>query len=253
MTCYELPLNERVRSLLRLEFLYRQLDHFKNRDSVWDNRATLQSMFDVLEFISRNDIRSEVIKELERYSNYLDGLRSTPGIDLPALDSFLAQIGEITRQVHAMDSQALDNIRQNEFLSAIRQRSGVPGGACDFDLPGLHYWLQTDGSVRQQTLERWLEPLRPLQQAVSLILQLIRTSVDPSDRTAENGFYQQSLDGKVAHQLIRVVIPDDQSIYPEISGSRHRFSIRFMEQGRPDKRAVPRNEHITFQLACCVL
>ena len=36
-------------------------------------------------------------------------------------------------------------LRDSEFLSAIKHRSAIPGGTCDFDLPDYSYLAQSSG------------------------------------------------------------------------------------------------------------
>ena len=31
------------------------------------------------------------------------------------------------------------HLRENEWLMSIKNRTGIPGGACQFDLPSYHY------------------------------------------------------------------------------------------------------------------
>jgi cell division protein ZapD len=35
-------------------------------------------------------------------------------------------------------------LRENEWLMNIRSRAAIPGGACEFDLPSYHHWLNRD-------------------------------------------------------------------------------------------------------------
>ena len=46
---YEQPLNERVRTFLRLEHLFCQTDYTLRGFSVWDSRASLDSLVDTLD------------------------------------------------------------------------------------------------------------------------------------------------------------------------------------------------------------
>ena len=174
-------------------------------------------------------------------------------IGLPGvLDAILREIGITIEGLRGLNHMALEALRRNEFLSAVRQRSAVPGGICQFDLPTLHYWLQQDSSVRIRHLDNWLEPLQPLQLAIDLLLKLVRDSADPRQAVAVCGFFQQTLDSHSPNQLVRVWLPAEVGAFPEISGGRHRFTIRFMEQPDPNQRASQSEGDIQFWLACCV-
>lgn len=251
--CYEQPLNERVRSLLRLEFLFRQVEHALAGYSTWDSRAALQGLFDILTLTGRNEFKGELLKELERHAATLNRLRQTPAVHLDTLDSVLAEIGAVIRRIHRLDTMALDAVRQIDFLSAIHKRSQVPGGTCRFDLPALYHWLQRDSLVRDRHLQEWLAPFMPMGEAVALILRLIRESAVLRPEIAIRGFFQRSLDPSAPNQLIRVMLPSDGALFPGISGGRHRFTIHFLEQPDPNRRATQSSADIEFELACCVI
>lgn len=253
VVCYEHPLNERVRSLLRLEFLFQQVTHAVAGHSSWDSRAALQGLFDLLALTGRNEFKGDLLKELERHGATLSRLRQAPGVRAATLDSVLAEIDSVIGQVHGLDSLALEAVRQTDFLSAIHKRNQVPGGTCRFDLPAFYHWLQQDASIRAGHLREWLAPLLPLQQAATLLLRLIRESASPRPEIAVQGFFQRGLDSGTPHQLVRVLLPTGNALFPEISGGRHRFSIHFLEQPDPNRRAVQSSANIAFELVCCAI
>ncbi len=255
-TCYEQPLNERIRALLRLEFLFQQIEHatVSADASVWGSRMALQGLLDILDLTGRNEFKGELLKELERHAAALGRLRQTSGIDVAALDQTLVEIALVTDRVHNnLESWTMDAVRQTDFLSAIHKRNSVPGGACCFDLPALHSWLQQDSTVRNRHVHLWLEPFAPMREAVMLILRLIRDSATPQPEIARRGFFQRGLDNTVSTQLIRVLLRPHHGIFPEISAGRHRFAIRFLEQSNPNHRAIQSAADVDFALACCVM
>lgn len=251
--CYEQPLNERARALLRLEFLFQHVDHALAGCATWDSRAALQGLFDILAVTGRNEFKKELLKELERHAATLGRLRQSPGVDTLMLSDVLAEIGDVISQIHRPNSLALDAVRQNEFLGVAQKRFQVPGGACQFDLPALHYWLQQESEVRNQRLREWLAPFAPMRTAVFLVLRLIRDSAALQPAVAINGFFQRPLDANAPNQLIRVCLPSGEDRFPEISGGRHRFTIRFLEQPDPNRRAVASSTDVAFDLACCII
>jgi cell division protein ZapD len=57
---------------------------------------------------------------------------------------------------------------------------------------------------------------------------------------------------KDAHcRLLRVILGDNSDLYPEISGSQHRFTVRFLEWSTIESRAVQTGHDVSFQLAIC--
>ncbi|MDQ2693837.1 MAG: cell division protein ZapD [Pseudomonadota bacterium] len=250
---YEQPLNERIRILLRLEFLFAQIDQAAAGNSAWEIRTALGGLLDILSLTGRTELRAELLKELERHAGTLQRLQDNPGVDPRMLEGVLDDIAAATERLHAMDSQRLDEVRQNELLNAIRQRSSIPGGTCQFDLPALHHWLHRPPEARLGHLRGWAAPLEPLREAVGLILRLTRQSATASTEVAYNGFYQRALDNGAPNQLVRIVLPYEAEVFPEISGGRHRFSIRFLCQPTPQQRVAPVRDDVAFQLVCCII
>ena len=90
---YEFPLSERIRVFMRLEQLFLQLSHFLLHNTVWDKRAAINTLLDILTIFSRNDLKSEILKELKRHSSILNQIASSQGVDASKLDQILSEIG----------------------------------------------------------------------------------------------------------------------------------------------------------------
>ena len=249
---YEQPLNERIRTFLRLEFLFRQADHSLHGVSPWDSRATVACLIDILSIFGRNDLKNEVIKELERQAANLAPLERLPGVDRDKLGRTLGNMERLIDKLYVTQGQIGQLLKDNEFLCSVKQRSSIPGGTCDFDLPAYHHWLQLPVERRLNDLQGWLGEFTTLREALELILRQVRESAPPQTVTAPGGFYQQSLDTNAPFQLVRAVLPAEAPCFAEISGGKHRFTIRFMEP-RMEERPVQTTGDVEFQLACCAL
>jgi cell division protein ZapD len=138
-------------------------------------------------------------------------------------------------------------------LLAIKQRTSIPGGSCDFDLPALRFWLNQDQVKRVVDLERWAEPYLELESVIELVLSVIRDSAMPEKVVAENGFFHQSLDSQQSNQLLRISIPAGEEIYPEVSAGKHRYSVRFLNPLPIDDLPSQVKEDVTFCLTRCSL
>ena len=249
---YEQPLNERVRTFLRLECLFTGAYAHVDGPSPWESRMVLGHLLDILAICGRTDLKTEVMKELERQTALLEALRHNPEVDRGRLVALLEQLETLVDGLHAMTGQPGQSLRGQELLNAVRQRSSIPGGTCHFDLPGLHHWLHRPAEERSAQLRRWLEQLEPVRQAIALLLRLIRQSARPVRQQASGGFFQQALDPNAPTQLLRVTLPAASPCYAEISAGRHRFTVRFLRPG-PEGRAVQAEEDVDFLLACCTL
>ena len=63
--------------------------------------------------------------------------------------------------------------------------------------------------------------------------------------------YQHAMQKDVKCQLLRVILPAGSALYPEISGSQHRFTVRFLEWSTIDSRATQTHKDVAFRLAIC--
>ena len=248
---YEQPLNEKIRSFLRLEKLFQQYAFHMEHGSDWDNRVAIDSILEILAYTTRSDIKLEVLKELERQHTRLERLSKRPQIDQSQLTSILKSIQKRIAELQSINGQFGQETKNVELLSAIAQKSSVPGSICDFDLPALKHWLTMPKELRQKHIEKWFQPFAYLDHAVQLILDMLRHSEKATDEIAQNGFFQKSIDTSQTIQLLRISIPNDVTCYPEISAGKHRFSVRFMKNEDPSLRPEQCKEDVNFQLTMC--
>lgn len=238
---------------MRLEQLFQQLDHFMEGDSVWDSRAVIATLLDILALFSRNDLKSEALKELDRHSAVLIKMtRGQQDVDRGKLDRILAKLESLSKELYGTPGKIGLSLMENDLFKSISQRSAIPGGTCSFDLPAFHYWLQLGDAQRKQDLEDWIRPFRLIRSAIDILLNFIRTCAVPSDEQARGGFFQKTLDHTLPYQLLRVSVRRSEPYFAEISGGKHRFTVRFMI---PDtaQRPVQCPQDVGFQLTCCLL
>lgn len=248
---YELPLSERMRTFLRLEFLYQQMLYNCDDESGWATRATITTLLEILAILSRGDVRGEVHKELDYQISTLQRFQSQPGVDTRRLEHLIRNLLESRGEIADIGTQFLQPLKDSEFLRAIKHRNSIPGGTCEFDLPEYNHWLRQPYPRREQDLARWVGAIRPLCDAVVEVLWLVRESAEPAEKTAINGMFQHSMQKDVNCRLLRVILTNNSNLFPEISGSQHRFTVRFLEWSTIDSRAVQTGHDVPFQLAIC--
>lgn len=250
---YEHPLNERIRVFIRLETIYSEIDELIGYDSPTLNRTVVALIGDLLSIIQRGDIKSEMLKELERHIATFSKLRESPDVDTDLLENYLFKLQEMTARIHSVSGQIGASLKTDEFLSSIIQRCGIPGGTCDFDLPSLHYWLTRPFEERLSLINRWLGELGLVKETTRLIMELTRSSALHKEAVAENGLHQQSLEKNHPCQLVRVGLPADETCFPEISGNKHHFTIRFMRTASETERPQQISESVPFKLGICII
>jgi cell division protein ZapD len=77
---YEFPLNEKVRTWLRLEDMFDRVQLFTSRESARDHEVALARLFELLEAGSRADVKSDLLLELDRQRLMLESLRDNPEV-----------------------------------------------------------------------------------------------------------------------------------------------------------------------------
>src|ERR1700716_2689597 len=169
---FEQPLNERMRTFLRLDFLYNQALYHTEIASQWGSRGAMGSLIDILAITTRGDVRSDVLKELERHLATLGEFQSKPGVDPERLRTLVGNLQRLRGELMNAGSAFLQPLRDSEFLSAIKHRSAIPGGTCEFDLPDYYYWLAQSDEARTRTFNQWLRIFRPLCDAIAELLWL---------------------------------------------------------------------------------
>lgn len=248
---YEQPVSERMRTFMRLEFLYQQMLYNSELESRWATRSTIAGLLEITAIMSRGDVRSEVHKELDHQLDVLQRYQSQPDVDARRLDTLMHNLIASRAEVDGIGTQFLQALKTSDFLTGIKNRSAIPGGTCEFDLPEYSHWLRQSYQRRQQDMVRWIGTIRPLCDAVVAVLWLIRESAKPTDKLAINGMYQHNMQ-KTAHcRLLRINLSNGSPLYPEISGSQHRFTVRFLEWSTIDSRAVQTGHDVPFQLSIC--
>lgn len=250
---FEQPLNERIRACLRLEYLFNRMAQHRLDESPESALCAILILIEATDVLGRIDVKREIIKELERQQAKLLHMAHTPQVNAEKLHRLLDQQAQLLDQLHRFPGQPGGHLKQHELINAIRQRASIPGALCSFDLPALHYWLSLPSTERNDDIEMWIAPLAPITQANDLVVQLIRTSVQPTPQIAESGFFQLNLDSTAPYQLIRVIAAPNAAYYPEISASKHRVTVRFMQMDRQSGHAYQVNFDVPFEFAACQL
>jgi cell division protein ZapD len=249
---YEYPLNERIRTLLRLEDLFERSRHFIARTDPLDHHVALLTLFEILEVSGRADLKSDLLQELERQKQVLLSFRNNPEISEEALASVLRDIEQAAAALFSMTGKIGQYIRENDWLMSIKQRTGIPGGACEFDLPSYHFWLHRPAEDRIGQLAAWTGPLFPLRDGTAIILRILRESGKPQRLSAPLGTFQQMLGGKTA-QMLRVRLDPAANCVPEISANKYVLNIRFLTQASEDPKPRAADWDVAFELTFCNL
>ena len=92
MILYEYPFNENIRTMLRLEHLLDRLGQLLPREAAIDHHFALVTLFEILDVSARADLKSELLKELERHRSQFTAYRGNPNVSQQALDEITARL-----------------------------------------------------------------------------------------------------------------------------------------------------------------
>jgi len=247
---YEYPFNESIRTMLRLEHLFDRLGQLIERDAPVDHHYALATIFEIIDVGSRADVKSDLLKELEKHRLQLIGYRGNPSISEETLEGVIARIDGVFARLNQVAGKAGAALTANEWLMSIRSRISIPGGTCEFDLPAYYAWQQLDAKRRRADLLQWVGSLMPLAEALRVLLDLLRDSGAPHHVVAVGGQYSQSLPAGRIYRLMRVRLDPAQQLVPEISGHRLMVLVRLMRQ-EGDGRLRASEADTEFELTLC--
>ncbi|CAE6916711.1 cell division protein ZapD [Vibrio sp. B1FLJ16] len=240
---FEHPLNEKTRIYLRVESLLRQAHLASGFTDNHQYQLFFRALFDMVEIFEQLQLKSELAKDIEKQRLSYRHWLNVEGVDQSALSTLLSEIDVVHRQLMKAErfGQAL---KEDRFLSSIRQRFSLPGGSCCFDLPALHYWLHLPIERKKKDAQKWLGSLKPLSDALNLWLKLTRETGQFKAQIGRAGFFQSDADEA---NILRLHIPMNHGVYPMISGHKNRFAIKFMsfESGQAC------TQDVEFELAVC--
>jgi cell division protein ZapD len=247
---YEYPFNESIRTMLRLEHLFDRLGQLVARDAPVDHHFALATLFEIVDVASRADLKSDLLKELERHRSQFQAYRGNPQVAEAALDEVIGRIDHAFAGLNQLQGKAGQALASNEWLMSLRSRISIPGGTCEFDLPAYYAWQQHAPERRREDLTRWIATVLPLAEALKVLLGLLRDSGAPQRVVAPGGQFQQGLPQGRTYHLLRLRVDGDAGLVPEISGHRLMVSIRFM---RPDGDGRLRGAGVdtSFELTLC--
>ncbi|RKS86838.1 cell division protein ZapD [Orbus hercynius] len=242
---FEHPLNEKMRTWLRIEFLIKQLEYNKTVNA---SNALLffHSLSELLEIVERNDVRGDLNKDIEEQKQKLSTWLNVPGVDTHLLNELLDKLNAILAQLSTQPKMG-QSLKEDRFVSSVRKRLTIPGGCCSFDLPSFHLWLQQPQDYRDTQITAWRNSFLTLYQAISIYMQLTRQTGVFKSLACSNNFYQNTNE---VTSLLRIRVRLSQGVYPQVSGNATRYAIRFVNFESSIMSKIDAS-CVEFELASC--
>ena len=243
---YEHPLNERIRNYLKLEHLFTQAEDCLQRKISVSHQVFFNALFAIIDTLERNDVRGDLIKDLEKLEQNLVIWSQAPEIDNTILSENLQQTVGLICQLKC-NTPLWAQLKSDKFLATLKQRFAIQGGSSSFDLPQLQFWLHQDSEILAKDVQGWLALLEQIKSSLDIVLKFIRQRVGFKRIETESGFYQDNGEGIL---LLRIKVEQKSPYYPTVSGNRFRYSIRFMSPCHSTGRKYS-NKATSFELARC--
>ena len=250
---FEQPLNERMRTFLRLDFLYSQALYHNEMQSQWGSRAAMGSLLDILAIADarrRARRRAEGTRAASRAAQRVpeQARASTPA----RLRTVMSNLLRLRADLVACGS--------NYLRRAARIRSSCRRSSIAAPFPAAPASstcrISSSGSTRRPTprarsFNEWLASLRPLCDAIAELLWITRQHGKPRQEIARGGVYHITFERDTPIQLVRIALPQNCGLYPETSGSHYRCSVRLLAWNGLQARPVQTTEDVPFTLTCC--
>ena len=149
-------------------------------------------------------------------------------------------------------STFLQPLRDSEFLNAIKHRSAIPGGTCEFDLPDYFFWLNPAGRQRAcAAFGQWLTLLRPLCDAIAELLWLTRQNGRAAQEIAKGGVFSIIFERDTPLQLLRIALPAASGLYPGDQRQPLPLQPALPAAGTDSNTPHASRRDVPFTLICC--
>lgn len=246
MIRFDHPLSERVRSFLRIEHLFNRFhtESVRADDSPWAHHLALFTLFEIMECAGRAELKLDILQELERQKQLLQAGR------LYGTVCERQHLQTVAENLQGVQQKFGQHLRENDWLMAIKQRMFVPGGTSPFDLSSYYFWQQLPYEQRLADLRKWVTTMIPTQEAVAVLLKILRTNTREADCVAQKGNYQRNSLAQNIHMLTIEVALENRAL-PEVSANKYITHIRFLEASQEHARGKQVMYDVPFKLIMC--
>ena len=212
MIRYEHPLNERVRTLMRLEDLFARVGYFAAQDAAQDHHAALLALFEITDVAARADLKTDLLQELERQKQMLAPLRQNPQIEQRTLEELLAQIDGVNAQLLAQAGKVGVAPARQRVADGDQAAHGHSRRRLRVRPAGLPLVAAPGPGRAAQRPAGWIEPFAPIRAGSAIVLKLLRDNGRASRHTAYRGVFQLMLTTTKVAQLLRLTVAHNLSV-----------------------------------------
>ncbi|MSQ80628.1 MAG: cell division protein ZapD [Candidatus Methylopumilus sp.] len=253
MTLFEFPLNERTRRLLRIEEIYKKFEFQLKNSHDYFEFSCFNTLFEIVQLVSRSDIKIDFLQELERQEKKHLALTLTEGLKEGKLDptKVISKIKIARKKLESMDVKPGFNFNNNLFLEQIKKRITAPGGLLNVDFPNFNDWVcYNSKKYKLESFKIWAQPLIVFKETSAIILSILRNQYVTELIKLKSDKYQKSINPLKTFDLIMIQIPTNLRIIPEISANKYTVNFFFYHFNKNlEKEPTKLNFKFSYALA----
>ncbi|WP_144393684.1 cell division protein ZapD [Pleionea sediminis] len=223
---FEFPLSQNYRQLLRLENTFSHFERLIRLNTEASNEASLLCIVNLLEYLSRIDMKTELIRELEAQTHQYEKLKSNPAVDVTKLENFLEQLAKLHQWAINYRGRLGDDLRQQPLIKNILTKQSLHTGVSSCDSPELSRFCRLSADKAKSYIEEWYHSFEGLKTSVSVILRLTRELSSFETGSAPMGDFLIEKPNP-GNTLLRIRLSKHDTVFPEVSAGKHRISIHF--------------------------
>jgi len=228
MLIYEYPLNEKIRTWLRFERIFKRINcALANRkNKLWEWIA-IKNLIDLVEISDRSDLKTEILKELIRLQSLYEDLTNRDEVDHKKAQSMKERITNNQEKIRNMPSKPGMYLNSNPWFSIVSSRMSIPGGCNEFDVPSYKWWENQKMNDKYEDFVGFYKLFSDLSEAIEIILLNIRESSIDQKVIIENGAI--SIEAKPDNVLIQIKLDENLKAFPEVTAHRVLVNVRLLE------------------------
>lgn len=225
--CFEQPMDEIVRLLLRLEALLDTYKRHTRKLTEFSSGEALSTLVRLLNVTDRSDLKNKLIAQVMQQVTGLMALKKSPHIDTTKLDSLIESIEADLLLLREVRQSFGSELRHNQLLNTVRGQLALPAGLLAVDTPQYALWLQQPEAERKAALDAWISEFLLLERVSVRFLSLLREGAERVSCEAVRGHYEKPLDATQPCHLVRIELKNMPGLYPTISVGMHRVVVSF--------------------------
>ncbi len=231
---YFFPLTKRARLIIKIKSLLDEFCDLQEKADSLSSKRALESIFELLQLIERIEIKMELAKESEKFM-------------LVTLDEKILSLKKDIAELLNTQGKVGENLRANPSLQLLQKRLILTGGACEFDTPSLHSWLEGPTKLRKHDLNTIYLNFELLHKAIISIVKGYNDYIELSKKELSNGIIQ--INPKPQSSIIVIKIPNNKSdLYPEVSLSLKAVFIKIWSQKSLLEKNIPYDGHLELEI-----